>query len=191
MTSIYEGMIKRLSQLEREVSELKTGELNRVSKLTTLVDGSGGGIFIGTDTQLYRSAANVLRTPDTLVVDGDLYTTAFTDYSATSTIVGWASFTTKEIFYKQVGKLVFVIFNLVGTSNSVSTSITVPVSCAAAPNTVQVVVRARDNSGVYAAGLAVLGNTNNVIDFYSTLAGGAWTATQTKAVLGEMFYEAA
>lgn len=37
--------------------------------LSATTTGSGAGILIGGDVQLYRSAANVLRTPDSLVVD--------------------------------------------------------------------------------------------------------------------------
>lgn len=40
--------------------------------------GATGGILIGGDTQLYRSAANVLRTPDTLAVDSLLDISAAT-----------------------------------------------------------------------------------------------------------------
>jgi hypothetical protein len=36
------------------------------------VTGSTGGISIGGDTSVYRSAADTLRTPDSLVVDTDL-----------------------------------------------------------------------------------------------------------------------
>ena len=41
---------------------------------------------------------------------------AWTDYSATSTIVGWSSYTTKSIFYKKIGKLVFVQFVISGVA---------------------------------------------------------------------------
>lgn len=52
--------------------------------------------------------------------------TAWTDYSATSTINGWSSFTTKFIQYYKIGKLVTVQFFLSGTSNSATTNFTVP-----------------------------------------------------------------
>lgn len=53
-----------------------TGEVKGSGALRTTLDGLSGGVFIGSDTQLYRGAANVLRTPDTLsanavVVTGD------------------------------------------------------------------------------------------------------------------------
>jgi hypothetical protein len=52
--------------------------------------------------------------------------TDWVDYSATSTIVGWSSFTAKKIRYRVVGKLVFVTAQLTGTSNSTTTSFTLP-----------------------------------------------------------------
>ncbi len=42
------------------------------SQLALAVQGSSGGVLLGGDAQLYRNAANELRTPDTLVVDGNL-----------------------------------------------------------------------------------------------------------------------
>lgn len=42
------------------------------SQLQLSGQSSTGGILIGLDTQIYRSAADVLRTPDTLIVDGGL-----------------------------------------------------------------------------------------------------------------------
>ena len=41
-------------------------------QLALATTGSGAGILIGGDTQLYRSAADTLRTPDSMTVDGTL-----------------------------------------------------------------------------------------------------------------------
>ena len=41
-------------------------------QLALSTTGSSAGLSIGGDTQLYRNAANVLRTPDALVVDGNV-----------------------------------------------------------------------------------------------------------------------
>ena len=50
---------------------------------------------------------------------------AWIDYSATSTIVGWSSFTIKEIWILIVGDILFCQFLLNGTSNSTTTSFTI------------------------------------------------------------------
>jgi hypothetical protein len=51
---------------------------------------------------------------------------AWTDYSASSTVVGWAATPTKEILYCKVGKIVFVSFYITGTSNATGASFTLP-----------------------------------------------------------------
>jgi hypothetical protein len=54
------------------------------------------------------------------------------DYSATSTIVGWSSFTVKNIRYYVVGKIVTVFYQFNGTSNSTTTTFTLPFANAGA-----------------------------------------------------------
>ena len=113
--------------------------------------------------------------------------TAWTDYSATSTIVGWSSYTTKLIYYKDIGKTRFVTYVLAGTSNSTSTTFTVP---SASSNTVDTVFasRAMDNSVEGATGLgALLPNSSTVNCYRSALA--AWTASGTKVVAGQFTYQ--
>jgi hypothetical protein len=51
---------------------------------------------------------------------------AWVDYAATSTLVGWASFTNKTIRYTIIGKTAFVNFALAGSSNSTLASFTLP-----------------------------------------------------------------
>lgn len=46
------------------------------------ITGSGAGVLIGGDTQLYRSAADVITTPDSLVVQGKTTTAASTTSAA-------------------------------------------------------------------------------------------------------------
>lgn len=42
------------------------------NQLQISATGISGGILLGGDVEIYRSAANVLRTPDSLVVDGSI-----------------------------------------------------------------------------------------------------------------------
>ncbi len=168
------------------------GEIIATNKLKVTGDGSSYGLFIGTDTQIYRSAADILRTPDSLVVDGNLYTDAWIDYSATSTIVGWSSFTYKELAYKRVGKLVFCVYNFDGTSNNVNTTFTLPFNMTSVGATsIQHTFRAMDNTGAYEVGLGFASSGSNVISLKHTIAGAAWTASGTKRAFGSFWYEAA
>ena len=115
------------------------------------------------------------------------------DYSAASTIVGWGSFTTKVLRYMVEGKKVFVEFYIIGTSNSVDTSFTLPYKSADVGmyygNLLQY---AADNTITCAVGCkSQLPPNDNVILLYPTFIGGSgsWTAGGMKAVLGSFWYE--
>jgi hypothetical protein len=113
--------------------------------------------------------------------------TDWVDYSNISTIVGWSSFTAKKIRYRIIGKQVFVEVQLSGTSNSTATSFTLPFS----------------NSSIYIVAYAWCINNgvanNGSFDFQPLLSRcdlyynftNTWTASGTKQVYGQFFYEIA
>lgn len=178
----------------------------RIHESPKVLPVTSGGTGNSTVTQgdiLYASAANTLSklsagtsgqylktqgagaNPAWSDLDG-----TWTDYSATSTIVGWSSYTTKLIYYKTVGNIVFVSFNLQGTSNSGTTSFTVANAAAAGVAFGGVCWQAVDAGIALATGagftLAAAGST---VDFRSTLAGsGGWTNSGSKTVSGTFFY---
>lgn len=165
-----------------------------------------GGLLYGADTTLKSSGklepGKYLKVDDkgqvvsgkpsysSLVVSNDLYTVPWTDYSATSTVTGWASTTEKCIHYKRVGKLVFVIYRVVGTSNSTSTSFTLPYAATASPTTYHIVVpqRIQDNGSFSNNGIVIIAASGSTAIFYATAAAGAWTNSGTKGIYGEFFY---
>lgn len=117
--------------------------------------------------------------------------TDWIDYSATSTIVGWSSFTSgwKNIKYRIVGKQMFVLFAFDGTSNSTSVSFTLPFNSI---NMIRII------GGCYCVnnGVAVGGYYFNIKDTatvqgFTGLAAGSWTASGTKTFIGQLFYEIA
>lgn len=110
----------------------------------------------------------------------------WTEYSDTSTIVGWSSFTTKEIWYKKVGSIVYVKFHIIGTSNSTTTSFTLPHQH---DGEMQIMVphRVMDN-GTWSIGFGFVNNNQNVYEFKVDAGASAWTASGTKRVIGEFFY---
>ena len=114
----------------------------------------------------------------------------WTDYSGISTIVGWSSATTGELSYKKIGKLVFVVFHLAGTSDDTATSFTVPFSNNADMR-VNVIVRGLDDGSYNANTLCELPVSSNIVSFYTDLSGATWTASGSKTVIGQFFYEAA
>lgn len=165
------------------------------------VGASGTYLAGGTEPSwatLNQAAVAGLTTASTptfagLITTGDIYTAAWTDYSATSTITGWSSFTTKLIFYKKVGKLVYVEFNLAGTSDSTSTSFTLPYTKVNSGSYALSPVSARDNGNNLTTPAMAFVNTNSsTANIYKdwSMAGTAWTASNEKVCWGSIIFEA-
>ena len=126
------------------------------------------------------------------VYGGDLpnqINTPWIDFSEQSTIVGWSSYTTKVIKYKITGNMLLCNFNIEGTSNSATTSFTVPYG---SKNIFL------DSGGQLFLnnGGAVIGRfscANNVVSFQYwnnlTSTTSTWTASGTKRIQGFFFYE--
>lgn len=117
--------------------------------------------------------------------------TDWIDYSATSTIVGWSSFTTKQIRYKIIGKQMFIQCNIDGISNSINASFTIPNNSI---NISEVVtVNRNSNNGVASSTFGmtrVLINQNIVTSFINN-AGGTWTSSGSKFIECQFFIEIA
>ena len=60
-----------------------------------------------------------------VIPDVNLDSTGWVDYSLTSTIIGWTSYTAKSIWYKKIGNMSYVTFDIEGTSNSTTTNFSV------------------------------------------------------------------
>jgi len=125
---------------------------------------------------------------------GDIYTTAWTDYSSTSTITGWSSFTVQKIYYKKVGDLGVVEFLISGTSNAATASFTLPVALTAknvSALTLRYAIGITD-SGTPAGGLALI-DPNTVIVYCSKTFNVAdynnWTASAAKTVGGVLVFQ--
>lgn len=132
------------------------------------------------------TTADDARIEGDLLVLGTLYTENWQDYSSTSTIVGFSSYSTKELNYKKIGNLVWVRFLLNGTSNSTSLTFTLP---HAAQNMTYVDVhRGWDNGGSAKAVHSRLSSGSSTVTFYNGMASTAWTASGDKYVAGGIFY---
>jgi len=125
---------------------------------------------------------------------GDIYTAAWTDYSETSTVVGWSSIDYKAIYTKKIGKTVFVKFYIQGTSNSTATTFTVPYSSIAVGGGEfgALLIYGSDNSSnLTAPGVIKLPIGSNIVYVFKGLPEVVWTASGTKRIQGQFFYEAA
>jgi len=107
------------------------------------------------------------------------------DYYASSTLVGWSSLTTTILRYKKIGKLVLVQFRLIGTSNNIATSFTLPFSNSLITYNPILIM---DNGGAVAFGSIFLGSGSNVVTCYSAAAATGWTASGEKRVQGQFLY---
>lgn len=129
-----------------------------------------------------------------LTIDAnDVYTEDWTDYSGSSVINGWSSFTTKIINYKRVGKIVWVEFRITGPGSGTTVNFTLPHSCKTAMRHVFAIGRARDN-GSWLTGVSY-GRTTGGSSTISLVAGqaggvtGSWSSgTGTRTVEGFFVY---
>lgn len=113
---------------------------------------------------------------------------AWVDYSSTSTVTGWSSFTTKIILYKLSYKTIHVIFYLGGTSNSSTATFTLPT--ASSSNCYVSLTYIAVNSGTSVSGCRYeLPGSSSTVTCDPTNGGGTWTSSGTKVVRGEFFYK--
>jgi hypothetical protein len=107
------------------------------------------------------------------------------DYSAVSTIVGWASFTTKKVSTKRIGKLVFVWFDIEGTSNTTGEStISLPYAINSTLGSAKFVAQMADNGGAAEWIPAYVQSSGIVVT-------GSYTNSGVRWARGQCFYEMA
>lgn len=114
---------------------------------------------------------------------------AWTDYSTTSTIVGWSAFTTKVLIYKKIDDMVFVHVHIDGTSNSTAVTFTLPLASLAAWNIK--CLHAMDNAQWRAVNGVVSLAVSNVATCSLDGDATAWTNSGRKIIQGQFFYRVA
>jgi hypothetical protein len=139
------------------------------------------------DIILYSSGTNLWQKTNIYTATG---LGDWIDYAATSTITGWTTYTVKELKYRVIGKQVFVYYAIAGTSNSTSTSFTLPFANSSIINVST--LRGLNNGVAYQCGTTILANASTVTFSYWTTATNlttTWTASGTKQITGQFFYE--
>lgn len=91
-------------------------------QLALATTGSGAGLLLGGDAQLYRSAADVLRTPDSLTVDGVLTLGAAGGTTGTLNLLGSTSGTISILAQAAAGTYNFNLPTTAGSSGYLLTS---------------------------------------------------------------------
>ena len=113
------------------------------------------------------------------------------DYSTQSTVVGWASFTTKKIYTKKIGKTVFVAFDIRGTSNATTVTFTLPYTSAMTFPTRACAFTTDNDINTTTGGLIDLATGASLVNLFKDMAGAAWTALGSKFAVGQFWYEVA
>jgi hypothetical protein len=128
-------------------------------------------------------------------IDGKLTSPTFIDYSATSTVVGWTTFTQKIIKYSVIGKLLIVEYFITGTSNATTTSFTLPQASATVSGMIWANNNQTQNNAVSYMGYSnVLSNSSTAtFGYYPTGSSitATWTASGTKTIRGLLTIEIA
>jgi hypothetical protein len=112
----------------------------------------------------------------------------WTDYSTTSTIVGWTTFTTKELMYCVIGRMVFVYVYLAGTSNSTLTSFSLPATIDSTNVLWTVALGGTDNGTALVAPAGAKPTSVTVVSVYKDFYSAAWTNSGTKIINGQFWY---
>lgn len=127
---------------------------------------------------------------DTLKFDGSLWKNVvennWVDYSATSTIVGWSSFTTKSIQVLNVNnKYLIVHIYIDGVSNSPSASCTIPNNATSRTDFAGVRCANNGSFATTPAVLYILSGSNNIV-FNLNNSGTGFTASGNKILLCQL-----
>jgi len=113
-------------------------------------------------------------------------TAAWVDYSATSTITGWSSYTTKLIQYQVVGNIMRVMVQIEGTGTGTAVSFTLPNS-ATAWGTQYFILHTRNNTTQSASVATVAANGSTVTVSNSASTTSSWTNGVGRDVQGQFF----
>jgi len=116
--------------------------------------------------------------------------TSWVDYSATSTVVGWSSFTDKVILYKVIDDAVIINFYIQGTSNATNASFTIANNATIFQNNLGVLIV---NNGVFLTtpGRVVANIGSNIINIFRDAVSTVYTNSGVKRVQGEIIIKIA
>ncbi len=161
------------------------------SQLNTLTnDITVNGETIGTAGAKLSFAVNLLTLSATnTIIPYNIFTEDLTEYAGTSTVVGWDDPWAKSIKYKRIGKTVFVYYVIIGISNDVYATFTLPYAVAYGFNSAIATVK---DDGNFKDGGWINGGTvdGTVCECYIYPYRG-WTETGIKWVEGQFIYEKA
>jgi len=120
----------------------------------------------------------------------DIYRIGFTDYSGSTSLVGWTGTPSPFILrYKLVGRFCQVWVNIVGTSNSATTSLTLPYAAKTLTSLSQRQSIGTQDNGVWTSGIIAPGSGSATFTAYLSHGLTTWVASGTKTIIGSFWYE--
>ncbi len=111
-----------------------------------------------------------------------------TDYAATSTIVGFSSFTTKVIQVINMGAYDIINYDIGGNSNTTTLTFTIPNALSATAPAVSNVMHSQSGATL-GSGLHQIANNSTTVNCYFNVSSAAWTASSTKRVRGTIIVQ--
>ena len=155
-----------------------------------VISNASGKIDVSatTDTELgyVSGVTSAIQTQ----INGKVTDSAWVDYSATSTIVGFTAYATKLIQYRLLGnKTMIVQFQIESTAlngSGTASSFTLPFN-ASTWGTQYFIYHSLNNTTTQTGGVATLAASSNVVNFYPTAATGSlWTTATTRWIQGQI-----
>ena len=167
--------------------------LNNQSANTILAGPSSGSAAAPTfrtlvDADIPDLSSNYVTTT---TYNNAVLDSGWVDWSSSSTIVGWSSFTSKQIRYRRVGKMVFVNVSIQGTSNSTSVTFTLPYDLGSSAFAVMPLIYTANNGAFNIGGYGIISGSTLTAWRWSSIntSSSTWTASGTKIISGQFFYE--
>ena len=132
------------------------------------------------------SESNFIDLIDTLA---ELTSGEWQDYGGTSTIVGWSSYTIKKIYFRTISDIVFIQFEISGTSDDTVATFTLPHAALMSLN-LAASFRATDDDTNIDWGFLLVANGSSTVTLYKDVTQvAAGTASGGKSCVGEFWYE--
>jgi hypothetical protein len=134
-----------------------------------------------------------LGTNDALTITTglDVYTEGWTDWSSSVSLTGFSATSNNNVFYKRIGKFIFLTFKIDGTSNSTSTSMTLPFTRASDGFALDFPISSYNNAVAVAGGMGQIASGGSSISFFRDSTGTSWTNSGAKGVYGQIVYQSA
>lgn len=173
-------------------SAANSGSFTNIALTSIVASTTISAVTVSTTNLLISGTANIATVSSSnLIVSSDIYTRTWSNYGATSTIVGWSAYTSQSIYTKKIGKTVFVSWNLAGTSNSTAITFTLPDTAVAQAFMGACGATTDNTTAKTTAARYVLTGGTATVALYSDMDSGTWTNSGTKASIGEFWYESA